>query len=349
VPADLRTLIVDDSAVYRSLIRSCLERMPRVTFVGTAIHGKDAIERARELQPDLILLDIEMPVMDGLEAIPGLRRVVPNAAIIMVSSLTTDGAQATLQALEAGAFDFVAKPRMRAGEDGFAVLASALEHVIEGYRESRRRPETRPTRPARPQALHTKVPRVDLVAIGVSTGGPAALGQMIPALEADFPLPVAIVQHMPPRFTRSLAETLDSKSRLHVLEAEDGRPLQRGEVVIAPGDRHLRIACRESEPFVQLTQEPPVNAFRPAVDVLFRSAAEAFEGRVLAVVLTGMGSDGTAGAQEIVGRGGYCIVQDAASCTVYGMPRAAFEAGAADEVVPLVAMPGRIRSIAAGR
>jgi len=342
----LKVLIVDDSAIYRSLVQGCLREMPGVKCVGTAVDGKDAIAKATELRPDVILLDVEMPVMGGVEAMPKLRQLLPEAGIIMVSSLTTNGANITMDALQAGAFDFVTKPQVKAGEDGFAALREPLSVVIDAFREGRAqraRPAAPPPKPKQPRG---KVPAIDVVAIGSSTGGPSALAEVIPKLPADLRVPVLIVQHMPARFTASLATSLDRRSKLRVREAEDGRPLRAGEVLVAPGGKHLEIAAGDAEPFVRLTTAKPVNSFRPSVDVLFKSLAESVPGRALCVVMTGMGADGLDGARAVRQRGGWCIAQDQASCAVYGMPRSVIESGEADEVVALDDLASRMQEIA---
>jgi two-component system chemotaxis response regulator CheB len=342
----LKVLIVDDSAIYRSLVQGCLREMPDVKCVGTAVDGKDAIAKAGELRPDLILLDVEMPVMGGVEAMPKLRSLVPDAGIIMVSSLTTNGANITMDALQAGAFDFVTKPQVKAGEDGFAALREPLSVVIDAFREGRAQ-RARPTKaPPKPKQARGKAPAIDVVAIGSSTGGPSALAELIPKLPADLRVPVLIVQHMPARFTASLATSLDRRSKLRVREAEEGRPLRAGEVLVAPGGKHLEVAMQDSEPFVRLTTAKPVNSFRPAVDVLFKSLADAVPGRALCIVMTGMGADGLEGVKAVRQKGGWCIAQDQASCAVYGMPRSVIEGGEADEVVALDDLAARVQEIA---
>jgi two-component system chemotaxis response regulator CheB len=344
----LKVLVVDDSAIYRSLVQGCLRDMPELRCVGTAHDGADAIKKTEELRPDLILLDVEMPVMGGVDAIPRLRKLVPDAGIIMVSSLTTDGANVTMDALQAGAFDFVTKPQVKAGEDGFAALREPLAAVIAAFREGRLQ-RARPAKvPPRPKA-GSKAPVIEVVAIGVSTGGPSALAELVPKLPADLRVPILIVQHMPARFTASLATSLDRRSKLRVFEAEEGRPLRGGEVLVAPGGKHLTVSVANSEPFIKLTSSKPVNSFRPSVDVLFSSIAESLPGRALCLVMTGMGADGLDGVKAVRARGGWCIAQDQTSCAVYGMPRSVIEAGEADEVVALDAIPGRIVEIAKAR
>jgi two-component system chemotaxis response regulator CheB len=296
----------------------------------------------------LILLDVEMPVMGGVEAMPKLRQIVPDAGIIMVSSLTTNGANITMDALQAGAFDFVTKPQVKAGEDGFAALREPLGAVIEAFREGRAQRAKPAKAPPKPKA-RGKVPFIDVIGIGCSTGGPSALAELIPKLPADLRVPVLIVQHMPARFTASLATSLARRSNLRVMEAEEGRPLRAGEVLVAPGGKHLEIAMQDSEPFVRLTTGKPVNSFRPSVDVLFKSLASALPGKALSIVMTGMGSDGLEGVKAIRQGGGWCIAQDQASCAVYGMPRSVVESGEADEVVALDDLAKRLQEIAKAR
>jgi two-component system chemotaxis response regulator CheB len=341
----LKVLVVDDSAIYRSLVQGCLRDMPELRCVGTAHDGKDAIAKTEELRPDLILLDVEMPVMGGVDAIPRLRKIVPDAGIIMVSSLTTDGANVTMDALQAGAFDFVTKPQVKAGEDGFAALREPLAAVIAAFREGRLQ-RSRPAKVPPRAKERSKTPVIDVVAIGVSTGGPSALAELVPKLPADLRVPILIVQHMPARFTASLATSLDRRSKLRVFEAEEGRPLRGGEVLVAPGGKHLTVSAVNSEPFVKLTTTKPVSSFRPSVDVLFSSIADAMPGRALCLVMTGMGADGLEGVKAVRARGGWCIAQDQTSCAVYGMPRSVIEAGEADEVIALDAIPARIVEIA---
>jgi len=342
----LRVLVVDDSAIYRSLVQGCLREIPDVECVGSAPDGRRAIELARELLPDIVLLDVEMPVLDGVEALPELVEVLPEAGIIMVSSLTTKGADVTMQALQLGAWDFVTKPQVKAGEDGFAALREPLERAIDAYRESLDAP-SRPEPPRRATAP-AKLPEVDIVAVGISTGGPSALAELVPRLPGDLAVPVVVVQHMPPHFTASLADSLDRKSRLVVREATSRQVPCAGDLLIAPGGRHLVIESGP-EPYLEFSDAEPVNSFKPSVDVLFESAARAYSGRVLCVVMTGMGSDGLAGAATVRVAGGYCLAQDQASCAVYGMPRAVIEGGQADEVVSLGTLAARIEEIVAAR
>jgi two-component system chemotaxis response regulator CheB len=342
----LKVLVVDDSAIYRSLVQGCLREMPDVKCVGTAVDGKDAIAKAAELRPDLILLDVEMPVMNGVEAMPKLRQLLPECGVIMVSSLTTNGANVTMDALQAGAFDFVTKPQVKAGEDGFAALREPLGAVIDAFREGRAQRARPAVVPPKPKQARGKVPAIDVIAIGASTGGPSALAELIPELPESLRVPILIVQHMPARFTASLATSLQRRAKLRVQEAEEGRPLRGGEVLIAPGGKHMVVEAKNSEPFVRLTNQKPVNSFRPSVDVLFGSLADSLPGKALCVVMTGMGADGLAGVKVVRARGGWCIAQDQASCAVYGMPRSVIEGGEADEVVALDDLAARLQEIA---
>lgn len=342
----LDVLVVDDSAIYRSLVQGCLREIPGVRCVGSAPDGRRAIEMAGQLAPDVVLLDIEMPVLDGVAALPELQQAAPAAGIIMVSSLTTKGADVTMSALQGGAFDFVTKPEVRSGEDGFAALRAPLARAIAAFRESRRGWGER-------QAFSTsqapvKLPEVDIAVIGVSTGGPSALAQLIPRLSGELAVPVLVVQHMPPRFTASLADSLDRKSGLRVREAAAGLVPGAGDVLIAPGGLHLVVESGP-EPYLVFSDAEPVNAFKPSVDVLFQSATRAYSGRVLSVVMTGMGADGLAGVEAVRAAGGYCLAQDEESCAVYGMPRAVIEGGQADEVVSLGTLASRIEEIVAAR
>ncbi|SHL01148.1 protein-glutamate methylesterase/protein-glutamine glutaminase [Rhodothermus profundi] len=330
----IRVLIVDDSAFMRKALSIMLEGDPEIQVVGTARDGIEAIEKVHALNPDIVTLDIEMPRMDGLTALRRIMREHP-VPVIMVSSLTQEGAQATIEALEAGAVDFIPKQHSYVSIEISRIRAELLEKIKTIARTrpllTRRRAAAAP-----PEALPTlRFREARAIAIGVSTGGPRALQQVIPTLPADLPVPVLIVQHMPPHFTRSLAERLNSLSALTVVEAEEGMPLQAGHVFLAPGGRHLVLTGRNGQTPLIRTPVEPVTLHRPSVDVMFQSVCQTFDGKVLAVVMTGMGRDGLEGARLIKQRGGKVITQDEASCVVYGMPRAVNEAGLSDAVLPL--------------
>lgn len=340
----LTALVVDDSAIYRRIVESCLREIPNLEVVGSAVNGQRAGEKAGRLKPDLVFLDVEMPILDGLSAIPVIQRESPGSAIVMVSSITTRSADVTIQALAMGAFDFVTKPQRTSPGDEDA-LRGSLRGVVEAFRESHE--PSAAAREAPQSSSHArKEGAVDVVAIGISTGGPRALADLVPAFPANLAAPVLIVQHMPPGFTATLAASLDKQSALNVREAEDGQPLRAGQVLIAPGGRHLKVSADRSEPFAELSDAHPVNGFRPSVDVLFGSVAKSFGAGALCCQMTGMGNDGLLGTRSVRKHGGYCVAQDAASCAVFGMPRAVIEAGQADEVVALELIAARIATLA---
>ncbi len=342
----ISVLVVDDSVVVRRMVTDVLSADPGIRVVGTAPNGKVALAKLDQLAPDIITLDIEMPEMNGIETLRALRVTRPNLPVIMFSTLTAAGASATLDALAAGATDYVTKP------SNVGSIAASLEairsqlvpriHALCGPRPSaagrataaalaRTAPAsaTRALRPGR-----SKQP-VTVLAVGASTGGPDALNKVLAALPASFPVPVVVVQHMPPLFTRLFAERLDRSCALRVVEAVDGTVLAPGTVHIAPGDRHLEVIRRGTQVVTRLHEGPPENFCRPAVDVLFRSVAKVYGEGVLSVVLTGMGQDGRRGAEEIRSLGGAVLAQDAATSVVWGMPGAVTEAGLADAVLPL--------------
>ena len=332
----VRVLIVDDSLVIRHLLREALSADPAIEVVGAEANGVAALERIPQLKPDLVTLDIEMPQMDGLETLRRIRKNFPKLRTVMFSTLTTRGASATFEALSLGADDYVAKvSNVGKLDQSLANLRSELIPKIRQFFSIPGKPavssQPPPVSPARP--VLKKKARV--LVIGVSTGGPNALVQLIPALPATFPLPVLVVQHMPPTFTRLLAERLDSLSALTVREADDHMEAKPGNVILARGDYHLTVRKAGSTAFVHVDQGPPENSCRPAADVLFRSAVKAYEGAVLSVVLTGMGVDGRRGTEEVKAAGGFSIAQDQATSVVWGMPGAVVEAGLADEVLPL--------------
>jgi two-component system chemotaxis response regulator CheB len=353
----IRVLIVDDSAVMRSLLRSVLLSDSGLEVAGTAANGASALEILRLERPDLILLDVEMPVMDGLVTLRQLRARNYTMPVIMCSSLTQRGARVTIEALASGASDYVAKPCGQAGRES-AIRALAQElipkiHALTGHLQARPAaavaPRTvLPMPPAPPPAL--QMPAKPLVlAIGVSTGGPAALDVLLPELPAGFPLPVLIVQHMPEVFTRLLAERLSRRCGLRVSEAAEGTPATAGCIYIARGNWHMEAlpAARPGAPVkIHLTQDPPENHCRPAVDTLFRSTARVYGSGVLAVVLTGMGYDGLAGSRIIREQGGSVLAQDQATSTVWGMPGAVAQAGLAYKVLPLAAIAPEILRVA---
>lgn len=330
----LRILLVDDSAVIRRAITSMLSSDPEIIVVGNAGNGTQALERIPGLKPDLIILDIEMPGMDGLETLVEIRKLYRKLPVIMFSTLTERGAAATLDALARGASDYMTKP-----SGGLADLTP--ERVREDLIRKIKslcvvRPPSQPAPPPRlPLAPALVGTRIDVVAIGTSTGGPNALMALLPQLPPNLPVPIVIVQHMPALFTRLLAERLNVRGPLKVQEGREGERLLAGEVWIAPGDRHMTVVRKGAEVLIGVNQDPPENSCRPAVDVLFRSVAQIYKANVLAIVLTGMGADGTRGASVIRAAGGQVIAQDEASSVVWGMPGSVVAAQLADHIYPL--------------
>lgn len=397
----IRVLIVDDSAFVRKALSSMLQSEPDIEVVGLANNGKEAVEKTAELKPDIITLDVEMPVMNGLDALRLIMEQTPTP-VLMVSSITTEGAEATLEALSLGAIDFISKQstltiqqtmrdelvgkvkaitqsagvrsRMSRGSllGGLSFRkqstppaskseAAALqtERLSLQERIARRRQQSaqeasadssspQPSQP-QPKPLHEvrltgrKRPsqgHAKIVVLGVSTGGPLALHQVVPRLPKDFPVGMLIVQHMPAHFTKSLADRLNTLSHVTVREAQDGDVLMPGLVLIAPGGLHMKIG--KDQKTVHITPDPADTLHRPSVDVTAESVVEAFGGHAVGVIMTGMGRDGCAGMKKLNAKGGYVIAQDEGSCVVYGMPKAVVDEGVADEVQPLESLADAI-------
>lgn len=354
----IKVLVVDDSVVVRRLVSDALAEDPAIEVVGTASNGKIALSKLTTLDPDLVTLDIEMPVMDGLETLREIRKLTPRLPVVMFSTLTEAGASATLDALALGASDYVTKPA-NVGSVTLAMEAVRTELVPKVKALCGRAVGL--VRPGRPVSFTPNVPavgtaptarlgtpapapifpapspkrRVEVVVIGSSTGGPNALAALWPHLPADLPVPVLIVQHMPPMFTRLLAERLSRSGTMPVHEATDGESLVRGHAYIAPGDHHMVIEATAAGGRIRVNQLPPVNSCRPSVDPLFESATRAHRNGVLGVMLTGMGNDGLDGSRSIRESGGQMVVQDEATSIVWGMPGHVAEAGLADTVLPL--------------
>ncbi|MFC7494286.1 MULTISPECIES: protein-glutamate methylesterase/protein-glutamine glutaminase [unclassified Nocardioides] len=342
----IRVLVVDDSVVIRKLVSDLLSADPDLEVVGTAVNGKAGLQKIALLKPDLVTMDIEMPELDGIGAVRQLRASGNRVPVIMFSTLTERGAAATLDALAAGASDYVAKPA-NVGSVGRS-MEQVREALIPRIKSLVPRAGGRPTQagpasaPAPAPSLRPPAPLPagghKLLVIGSSTGGPEALNTLLSGLQ-PLPVPIAIVQHMPPVFTRQFAARLDRQLPFEVTEAVDGQVLRPGTVCIAPGDYHLEVVADGRAFVARLNQAPPENYCRPAVDVLFRSAAAVAGPAVLGVVLTGMGSDGCKGARTIVDRGGSVIAQDQATSVVWGMPGAVTTAGLAERVLPLGDIP----------
>jgi two-component system chemotaxis response regulator CheB len=340
-------MVVDDSVVIRRLVSHALERDPILEVVGTASNGSIGMQRIQQLNPDVVTLDIEMPEMDGLEMLRRIRCEYPRLRVIMFSTLTERGAAKTLEALTLGADDYVAKvsnegsldlSMARLQEDMIPKIMQFFRLPAQSREETKPHTEARATAPyvsrALPPTKNSKVrPRV--VVIGVSTGGPNALGAILPRLPVDFPLPILVVQHMPPLFTRLLAERLNATCNLRVEEARQGAPVEPGKILVAPGDFHMRVISNEFGESVLLDQSPRQNSCRPAVDALFVSAGEVYGGAALAVILTGMGQDGLRGTEILKAQGAWVLAQDEATSVVWGMPGAVVNAHLADRVLSL--------------
>jgi two-component system chemotaxis response regulator CheB len=344
--------------VIRRLVTHALEQDPLLEVVGAAANGVIALRRIPQFNPDVVTLDIEMPEMDGLEMLRRVRVQYPRLRVIMFSTLTERGAVITLEALTLGADDYVAKASNEGSLDrSMARLREDLVPKVKqffhvpGQTHDAPRPVSARISPA-PQAwqgtplFRTAKVRPKVVVIGVSTGGPTALGTILPLFPADFPLPILLVQHMPPLFTRLLAERLRSTCKLTVEEATQGQPVTAGKILIAPGDFHMKADSSGGAVCVRLDQSPPLNSCRPAVDALFTSVGEVYGGAAIAVILTGMGQDGLRGTQILKAQGASVLAQDEASSVVWGMPGAVVAAGLADRVLALDRVVPEILSVA---
>lgn len=354
----VRVLVVDDSAFMRKVIGDILSEDPAIEVVGRAKNGREAVKLFADLRPDVITLDVEMPGMNGIEVLKHIMSSRPTP-VIMVSGLTKTGADITMQALDAGAVDFVTKPSGTISLDMSKVSAELKSKVQAASRASINRSSPAQTvghassswspqphtaqlasHVAQVQTQRVDVKReppkrTELVVIGASTGGPVALQEVITHLPKDFPVPIVLVQHMPPGFTSSFAARLDERSALKVVEGTEGLTIQKGMVVVAPGGYHLLVEKKGSVNVCHLTETPPVRSVRPAADVLFKSVATNVGGAVVAVVLTGMGKDGLDGVRMLREKGAYIIIESKETCVIYGMPGAIAEAGLADEILPL--------------
>jgi two-component system chemotaxis response regulator CheB len=342
----MNILVIDDSVLYRRLIAGILEGFDEIESVITAPNGDIALKKLAQKRIELVFCDVHMPGMDGVETLKAIRDAHPEIQVVMISGISSRNADITMRALQSGAIDFIRKPDSDSKEDNRRVLTSDIQAII---RLARTRIGARVPSAAPPVAPEVKreqkkveettysVPSsFSVVAIGVSTGGPEALNKLIPALPAKFPVPIVLVQHMPAGFTESLANSLDRKSSIHVMEAKDGQTLSAGSVYIAPGGRHMTVRNNEGTTAIGLNDGPPENSCRPSVDVLFRSVGATYRGKgVLACILTGMGADGASGVRTLKRDGCLCITQKAESCVVYGMPRAVDEAGLSDLSLPL--------------
>ncbi|QDU77443.1 Chemotaxis response regulator protein-glutamate methylesterase [Bremerella volcania] len=337
----MRVLIVDDSTLFRKVVRDTLSECPGVEIVAVASDGKSALDKIRHYQPDLVTLDVEMPVLNGIEVLRELQSLQTKPEVVMLSAMTDHGALATTQALRLGAFDFVLKPNQSKLEDSCAQLRMDLLPKVKVLQERLRKqlgtvpaqeeesirfdPVTRPFEPG-----HVKV-----IGIGVSTGGPAALAHVLPKLTATLSVPLLIVQHMPPVFTRSLAADLDRTSKIKVHEAATGQVILPGNAYIAPGGKQMKVVTVNGHKEILITDDPAERSCKPSVDYLFRSMAHEYGRDAMAIVMTGMGDDGTMGCRLLKRHDCMVVAQEEKSCVVFGMPRQVIAAGLADKVTPL--------------
>ena len=343
----LRVVIVDDSAYVRKIVKQILSRSPFIEVVGTARDGREALELVEQADPDVVTCDLIMPELDGVGFVREQmkRRPVP----IIIMSVANETAEAALTALDAGAIDFVQKPTALASEKIFEVSAELIEKVKAAGQIALSRIAAAPTAPVEPERSARKIEgshAVDVVVIGISTGGPQALKRLIPQLPQNFPVPVIMVMHMPPGYTAMYAAKLNELSQLEVREAQEGDEVQKGRVLLAPAGRHLFIKRDgKDRVVVQLNAKPFDTLHKPSVDVTFQSVVDVYAGRVLGVVMTGMGSDGKEGAAWIKAQGGLVFTEAESSCVVYGMPGVVKEAGLSDKSVALEDMAGAIREV----
>lgn len=364
----VRVLIVDDSALMRRLLSDLLSTSPEIEIVGTARDGREAVLQAIRLKPDVITLDVEMPEVSGLEALPALL-AVHQAPVVMVSALTQEGADITLQALELGAFDFMPKPernqlaeirasrdllitkvlaaaqsRLRRPRRGAAAPTSALPSTPAPTKPVTSRLASRPTGPSNTPTVPAALQTSTCFVIGISTGGPQALSQVFPLLVPPLP-PILVVQHMPAQFTAIFAERLNRYSTVTVKEAEEGDPVIPDRIFIAPGGRHMVLVGHPPRVRISLSDDPPVSGHRPSIDVLFQSAAQVYQSAAVGLLMTGMGRDGIEGCKALLAAGGFTLAQDEATSIVYGMNKAAFLEGAVKAQFALEEFPHVIQNI----
>ncbi len=352
----LRVLVVDDTVLYRKIVSDVLAKIPEVEVVGSAHNGKAAISKLTTLKPDLLTLDIEMPEVNGIQVLEHIQKNAPHIGAIMLSTLTQEGGAMTMKALELGAFDFIPKPQEGNMLGNQKKIETAIVPMIRAFRKKPRlagrvKPVSPVARPgargaafakgtpvsARRPTFKGRQAKSEIIAIGISTGGPNALAVMLPMIPKNIGVPILIVQHMPPMFTQSLAHSLAGKSQVDVREAKQGEPIVPNTAYIAPGGKQMKIVAGADgkSRVIKITDAPPENGCKPSVDYLFRSVASHYVGRATGVIMTGMGSDGTDGLKMMKQNGATIIAQNEATCVVYGMPREAAETGLADAVLPL--------------
>ncbi len=348
----IRTLVVDDSVLFRKIISDALVSFPGVDLLGTAPSGRLALKKLAQYPADLVLLDVHMEDMDGIETLKNIVKDFPNTKVVMISGISTRNANSTIQALEMGALDFIRKPDSRDYEANIDSLKNDLRGVLRlvetkllTNKTMGKTSNAEATLPLRMQPKTEQRPpdSFSIVAIGVSTGGPEALAKLVPKLPKDIGVPVVLVQHMPPNFTKSLAESLSKKSVLPVIEVQEGDDILPNRVHLAQGGYHFVVKGASGSLKAAINSDPPENSCRPAVDVLFRSIADSCGDKgVLAIILTGMGNDGMRGVNALKKKKCYCLSQSEESCVVYGMPKAVDDARLTDESISINNMANRI-------
>lgn len=337
-PKDIRVLVADDSAVARALISRALQAHPHIQVCGVARNGLEAVEQAKLLHPDVVSLDVDMPVLDGIQAVRRIMREAP-CPVLMVSSLTLEGAEVTIEALQAGAFDYVPKENLQRAFNAIEFRHELIEKIEAAAQSPLARQKPSPVnllQPVRPSVRIEFKTVPEVVVIGTSTGGPSALQRILAALPVDFPVPLVVVQHMPAGFTGPFARRLNSLSQIEVREAKQWEAVRSGTVYIAPAGWHTNVVSTSNRPrCIHLSHSPEGTLHKPSVDVTMKSVAEAFGSHVLGIILTGMGSDGLSGMTAIRDAGGITLGQDEASCAVYGMPKSCAQRGVLHAQLPL--------------
>ena len=341
----IKVLVVDDSALMRKIITDILNSDSRISVVDTARNGVEGLEKAHILKPDVITLDVEMPQKSGIETLEEIMKTIPTP-VIMLSSLTQEGAQITQRAFSLGCVDCVGKPSghisLNLAEVGNEIIEKVIIASTVNIKRAAKISSEFNISNRLPIGASFQNKRKEILVIGASTGGPLALQQVISSIPANFPVPIAIVQHMPLNFTSSFAKRLESISQLHVMEGYEGLELCSGMAVVAPSGKHMLLKRKNDGIFCNLSDAPPVLSVKPAANILFMSAADEFSGKVVCVILTGMGRDGTDGAIALHNKGAHIIAESKETCIIYGMPKSVIEAGVVDQVLPLHDIAGAI-------
>lgn len=354
----IKVLIVDDSRIFRGFVEESLSKEIDIAVIGSVRNGIKALEFIRNHRPDIVTLDVEMPDMDGLETLKAINEInlantnLHPIGVIMISSFTKKGADITIKALEQGAFDFIAKPESANFDQSVATLQRQITVKIRTFSTKKKAasviaiPSIKPSLPHSRKVIHRAPPtRIKAILIGVSTGGPSALNVLMPFLCQKVSLPIFIVQHMPPTFTESLANSLDSKCDFRIIEAKNNQEVLERHAYIAPGGKHLLLRREKGVVVTSTNEQPQEKGCRPSVDILFRSASHIYGGDVIAIILTGMGNDGTSGIGVLKRAGAYIIAQDKESSVVWGMPGSAVESGNVDAILSLKEIPAAVEKL----